>query len=167
MVSEIEFHPIANIFPLIEGEEFKSLVDDIRQHGLREPIVLHNDGRILDGRNRYRACIAVGISPEIKQFNGTDAVAFVVSLNLRRRHLNESQRAMVASAIANLSQGRPTENKGANLPLSDHYDHKQITNSDAAEMLNVSERSVKAARTVRDHATSELIAKVERGQVSV
>jgi ParB-like nuclease domain len=60
-MSTLEFHPLANIFPLIEGYELARLVDDIRTHGLREPVVLYQ-GRVLDGRNRLRACEAAGRS---------------------------------------------------------------------------------------------------------
>ena len=58
----MKFHPLANIFPLVEGPDFDELVADIREHGLHGPIVLH-EGMILDGRNRLRACIAAGIEP--------------------------------------------------------------------------------------------------------
>jgi ParB-like chromosome segregation protein Spo0J len=56
----ISFHPLAEVFPLIEGDDFDELVRDIREHGLREPIVLLGK-QILDGRNRYRACVAAGL----------------------------------------------------------------------------------------------------------
>jgi hypothetical protein len=54
-----EFHPLAELFPLMEGDEFDNFCADIHQHGLREQITLH-EGKILDGRNRYRAAIRVG-----------------------------------------------------------------------------------------------------------
>ena len=46
-----QFHPLANLFPLIEGDEFAALVEDVRANGLLVPIVLH-EGMILEGRNR-------------------------------------------------------------------------------------------------------------------
>jgi ParB-like chromosome segregation protein Spo0J len=95
----IEFHPLANIFPLLESYEFAGLVDDIRTHGLREPVVLF-EGRILDGRNRYRACLAADIECRFETYKGDDPISYVVSLNLRRRHLDESQRGEVGHAEA-------------------------------------------------------------------
>ena len=58
-----DFHPVAELFPLLGGNEFDGLVKDVREHGLREPIWLHQDGRIIDGRNRYLACLEAGIEP--------------------------------------------------------------------------------------------------------
>jgi N6-adenosine-specific RNA methylase IME4 len=153
----IPFHPLAEIFPLLEPEPFAALVEDIRAQGLHEPIVLH-EGKILDGRNRYRACIEAGVDPRFESYNGTDSLGYVVSLNLRRRHLSESQRAMVAARIATLHLGANQHTRGSeNLP----------TQSQAAELLSVSDRSVRSARTVQTTGAPELVQAVERGDVRV
>jgi N6-adenosine-specific RNA methylase IME4 len=162
----LEFHPLANIFPLIEGAEFDALVSDIRANGLRESIHVH-DGMILDGRNRYRACQIAGVDARFEPYTGSDPVAFVVSLNLRRRHLNESQRAMVAAKLANLGEGRPAQKTSAPLLVEDTAQICAVSQEAAAEMLNVSRRTVQNAKRVADDAAPELMQAVERGSVSV
>ena len=94
-----EFHPLADEFPLFEGEAFNALVASIARDGLLEPILLCA-GKILDGRNRYRACLAAGVKPIFEVFGETDPEAwarFVAAKNLTRRHLNEAQRAMIGA----------------------------------------------------------------------
>ena len=113
-MSALEFHSLADIFPLVEGADFDELVADIKVHGLHEPIVVYED-KNLDGRNRYRACAVAGIEPTFTVYTGDDPVAYVVSLNLRRRHLDESQRAMVAAKLATLKLGDNQHSEG--LPI--------------------------------------------------
>src|SRR5262249_15611532 len=151
-MSTLEFHPLADIFPLVEGAEFDELVADINEHGLHEPIVVYED-KILDGRNRYRACEAAGIEPTFTVYQGDDPVSYVISLNLRRRHLDESQRAMVAAKLATLKLGDNQHSEG--LPIGR-----------SSELLNVGERTVARAREVQEHGTPELVSAVERGAVS-
>lgn len=161
-------HPAAEIFPLLSGAAFDELVADIRAHGLRQPIVLL-DGAILDGRNRFAACAEAGVEPRFENYTGPDPVGYVVSTNLHRRHLTESQRAMVAARIANMAPGdNQFSGGGANLPdLLGKTAKASVPVSEAADMLNVSERSVKAARAVQREAVPELIAAVESGAVAV
>jgi N6-adenosine-specific RNA methylase IME4/ParB-like chromosome segregation protein Spo0J len=156
MTAALPHHPLAAIFPLLDGDEFAALVADIRAHGLRQRIVLH-EGMILDGRNRYAACRVAGIEPRFEAFNGADPLAFVVSLNLARRHLNESQRAIVAAKIASLRDGQRQVGQLAEVP----------TQGQAAILLNVGERTIRRAREVLDEGAPELIEKVERGEISV
>ncbi len=155
---EYEFHPLANIFPLIDGQAYQDLMADVMRHGVREPVWLY-EGQILDGRNRYRAAMAMGVACPTREYEGEDPTGFVVSLNLHRRHLSESQRATVAGKIANMVVGGKEANS-ANLQNS-------ISQSDAAELLNVSVRSVAAAKRVIDDGAPELLTAVEQGRVSV
>jgi ParB-like chromosome segregation protein Spo0J len=97
--SDLKFHPLADIFPLMEGEEFDALVADIKANGLIEPIVML-DGMILDGRNRYRACVAADVEPTFRPFTGDDPAAYVISANIHRRHLTaEQKRELIAKLI--------------------------------------------------------------------
>jgi hypothetical protein len=89
-------HPLANMFPMIEGVEFANLKSDIAANGIHQPIVLFQ-GQILDGRNRYKAGKEAGhkFKPEnFKEFTGSlaEAEAFVISTNVHRRHLTNAQK---------------------------------------------------------------------------
>lgn len=162
-----EFHEYADIFPLIAESELQSLANDIRANGLLHPVVIL-DGKILDGRNRYLACTKAGVDPYFVEFSGTDPLSFIISENLNRRHLNESQRAIVAArlanmtrsdagAIGNVAQGNAT----ANLRLRD-----KVSTETAASMLNVGKRSVELAKEVMRKAP-EKIKDIEGGKKSL
>jgi ParB-like chromosome segregation protein Spo0J len=165
---EMKFHPLANAFPLLEGAEFAEMVESVRKHGQLESIVLYED-QILDGRNRARACKAAGVEVVGEEFEGTyeQAREFVISANITRRHLDPSQRAMIAAKLATLGHGSNQwsgkfagpQDQEANLPVE--------TQAKAAERLNVSERSVRNARKVIDKGAPEVVRAVERGEVSV
>ena len=86
-------HPAAELLPLLTGREYRMLVDSIRTNGLEQPIVLDGSRRILDGRNRLRACEEVGIKPRFTTWKGSDPFAYVVTMNIHRRHLSVDQRA--------------------------------------------------------------------------
>lgn len=138
-MSDVDPHSLAELFPLIEGDAFDSLVADIRENGLREPITLF-EGKILDGRNRYFAMLEIDreFGPDTApkmfvQFNGDDALEWVVSKNLHRRHLKASQRALIAAEIANL----PSISNGSSPGVSVHK---------ASKIMNVSERTIHRAR---------------------
>ncbi|CDP51970.1 Adenine-specific DNA methyltransferase [Devosia sp. DBB001] len=170
----LEYHEIANIFPLIEGPHFDDFKADIRANGLQEKIVLL-DGRILDGRNRYRALLAEDMVSPIATANsllrvddrfvdfeaehpGKDPLDWVLSLNLQRRHLDESQRAAVGASMETLTHGgrRVPAGQDAGLQL----DRKHI-----AEVVKVSPRLVASAAKVRKHGAPELFEAVQSGKV--
>lgn len=108
-----ELHPLCTLFPRLAGAEFDALRDDIKAHGLRAPIVLHQ-GMILDGGNRYRACIEAGVEPRFVAFEGDSIVAFVLSANLHRRHLSAGQQAAIVAAAQDWAKAHlPHREKGA------------------------------------------------------
>jgi hypothetical protein len=154
----LPFHPLANLFPLIEGEDFEDLVADIRANGVHEPVWIYQ-GKILDGRNRYLAAQVAGVECPTREYTGDDPLGFVISLNLKRRHLDTSQRAMIAAKLANMRQGERTD-----LPS---FEGKSVSQEQAAKLLNVGLASVERAKVVRDSGDLALIEAVEAGQVSV
>jgi N6-adenosine-specific RNA methylase IME4 len=163
------FHAFAEIFPLLDAAELDDLAGDIKEHGLRDKIVLLDD-QILDGRNRYRAALQAGLISEDegiedrptiferfqREIEG-DPLAYVISHNLKRRHLNDDQRRMVAAKLVNMGRGRPTENPA----------ECGIKVADAARMVNVDEAGTERARTVLAKATPEIKSAVDRGKLTV
>ena len=140
---------------MLNAEELKALATDIFENGQREPITLF-EGKILDGRNRYIACLDAAVEPLFTEYKGRRPIDYVVSLNLKRRHLNESQRAMVAAKLADLRDGQRADRVAGSIDLPT-----------AAKMLNVSESSIKRAKTVQRGAAPEIVRAVESGDVSV
>jgi hypothetical protein len=120
-MTDVKFHPLADIFPLTEGAEFDALVADIKANGLREKIDLY-EGKIVDGRNRYLALQRLEIDPSAdpsKYFrkaiyahttggeiapherdNDDRVRAYVISKNIHRRHLTpEQKRDLIAKLL--------------------------------------------------------------------
>jgi ParB-like chromosome segregation protein Spo0J len=157
MTSKYEYHPIANLFPLMEGDEYQALVEDIKDRGLQEPIILY-EGKILDGRNRYRACVDAGVEIKlplkIKTYDGKDPVGLVLTANLHRRHLDAGQRAVVAAELTNLEKGANQYSEG-------------ITIERAAELFNVGRGSIDRARKLLKVADPEVVQEVKEGKQSV
>jgi hypothetical protein len=156
--SDYEFHELANVFPLMQGPELQALAADIQVNGLQHPILTYK-GKIIDGRNRYRACKEIGIEPETEVWEGDEKnlLSLIVSLNWYRRNLDKSQRAMIAANIAQLRHGQ----KKADAPSG----ASQIAQTEAAEMMNVGRRSLQRARELKKSATPETIQAVVNGEL--
>ncbi len=100
--TDLQPHPLGELFPLIEGPEFDALVADIRKHGkLLFPITTY-EGQILDGRNRYRACRAANVEPKFESYAGDDPTGFVLSANIARRHLAPEQKRELIRKVLQL-----------------------------------------------------------------
>lgn len=96
---KLKIHAVAEMFPPMSPDEFSALKEDIKANGQREGIWTYK-GEVIDGRNRLKACEELGIEPKTREWDGVGSmVAFVVSQNLKRRHLTSSQKAAIAADI--------------------------------------------------------------------
>lgn len=157
---EYELHPLCVLFPRMVDDAFVALTEDIRANGLREPITIH-DGMILDGGNRYRACLQAGVEPTFREFDGDNLVTFVLSANLHRRHMTAGQQAAIVASAQDWAKAQPASRpeKAGNLaPLS--------TVADRAAQSGASERTQKMADKVA-RKDPDLAAQVARGEVSL
>lgn len=163
MKTKLEFHEVASIFPLMVGQEYINLKNDIKNNGLIDPIILY-ENKVLDGRNRYNACIELEIDPTFIEYAGEqEPLDYVLSKNLHRRHLNETQRTLVASKIANMQRGEYHGNQY--IEVSANLRIPKVSQVKAAKMLNVSPRSISSVKAIEREAP-ELLPKMESGEMS-
>ena len=157
-----ELHPLCTLFPRLDELAFASLVADIKANGLREPIVVHQ-GLILDGGNRYRACLEAGVDPQFTEFAGGNLVSFVLSANLHRRHLSPGQQAAIVASAQDWGMaqrsGKPARSHSGNLAELD-------TVADRAAQSGASERTQRMADKVAK-ADPDLAKQVAHGAVSL
>ena len=176
----LPIHPYAELFPAMSHPEFDRLCGDIAVNGLQEEIVLY-EGKVLEGRNRYLACLARGVTPRFRDYAGEcgSPLAFVVTRNLHRRHLTESQRALVAARLKPLFEEEARQRQcaglkqgsqfpvGANLRQREKPGENARSAQKVAERLQVSARSVELAGKVKKQGVPDLIEAVATGQVAV
>lgn len=158
-------HPAADIFPMMSDEELASLAADIKAHGQNLPITtIVEDGEtlILDGRNRARACEIARVPVMSAAYGGEDPFSFVVSANLRRRHLSISERALLSAQVGRLRHGANRYRKldGAPAPSTP-------SSVETAGLFDISVDSVKRGRVIHDRGAPELIEAVRAGEVSL
>jgi hypothetical protein len=168
----LEFHPLADIFPLmVEGAEFDELVADIKARGLREAITMF-EGKILDGRNRYLAA-RIAMKPEDKahldagvlyftQFDGDDALAFVISKNLHRRHLTAEQRR---DLLVKLVAATPEKSDRA-IATEAKVDHHQVARARKKAEATGTKVPVDGKRTGADGKTRKPPAKTNAAKTN-
>jgi hypothetical protein len=164
-------HPICLLMPSADEDELQSLADDIRAHGLHDPIVLF-ERRILDGRNRAAACESAGLTPRYVEFEGTreEALMFVVSHNLKRRHLTKQAIAdtLVEAEVFNLEYelGEPAVRSDIKMSAQKP---KTASSRELAKAAGgvVSREMINATRKVKEKAEPELREAVKRGRIGV
>ena len=168
----IPFHPVSEIFPMMQDAELRDLATDIEEHGLIEAIWTYK-GQIIDGRNRYRACLIAGEEPRFQEYTGDEGglVAFVLGLNLKRRHLDASQRAVIGLAVERYEAIRAKERQGA----QSNFSHvKEIIPEQergqardfAATAVGVNPRYIQDAKRIEAQAP-DLIPQIASGAMNI
>jgi hypothetical protein len=168
------FHPAANVFPLMEGEEYEAFKESIASGGVQNAIVYLGD-QIIDGRNRYLVCQELGIDPPTRHLDPTkcpDPVEYVIQQNLHRRHLSVSQRSMIAARVRELYEQQAKERQGRrtdlveNLPPGAQAQYGKARDQ-AGEVLGVSGKSVDHASKVLKLGSDGLKRAVDKGEIAV
>lgn len=170
-------HRFAQRIPPLSERDYAALRDDVAANGQRVPIVLYL-GQVLDGVHRARVCDDLGIEPLCETFQGSelDALALVVSLNLRRRHLSKDVLAAIgveellddqrAAAKARQQEAGQTYGRGqVPLEVAEPIDEPEAVEQ-VAKTVGVGKSKVQAAAKVRD-ADPELFDEVATGKTTL
>jgi hypothetical protein len=154
-------HPACLLLPAMSDAEYRELVEDIRANGQRHPIIADDDGRILDGRHRWRALQEIGGRPLqsgqvgealVMVYRGTEEqkIALIMSENIHRRHLTTQQRGAIAAELATMKKGARTDLASVDA----------MSDAQAAKVMGVSEPTVeRAKRRMREDPAAHELAK--------
>jgi len=164
-------HPICLLMPSADEGELQDLTEDIRARGLHDPIVLF-EGRILDGRNRAAACESASVAPRYVEFHGTreEALMFVVSHNLKRRHLTKQAIAdtLIEAEDFDLHYQLGELATQSDIKMSDHKKRTASSRELAKAACGVVSREmINATRKVKEKAEPELREAVKKGRIGV
>ncbi len=166
----LPIHASAAIFPPMRESEFDALVADIREKGQLEAVWLWQ-GQVIDGRHRVLACQKLGLTPKTREWDGQGSLLeFIVSANLRRRHLKENQRAMIgARMLPQFEEEALLRKKSGGVVDFNHPANLRYGTAahQVALLLSVSERSITSAKKLREHGIPSLISRVDEGKLAV
>jgi hypothetical protein len=183
--SKLEHHPIAAVFPMLAEPEILTIATSILKNGLRDDITLY-EGKILDGRNRDRACEIAGVEPKFTEFRPEldgSPVTFVWDKNgPGRRHLSPGQKAMAAQAMIPFFEAEaakhapPNGSKETSVDASGDYSQENRRGgrkasggkaaAKAAATTGASRSSVEKARKLAKK-NPEAAGKVTRGETTL
>jgi ParB-like chromosome segregation protein Spo0J len=141
-------------------EDFDQMTEDIRG-GLLEPIWLY-EGKILDGWHRYRAAKKVGLEPKTREYRGDDPVAFVRSMNIIRRHLSNTEKAIADSLLLTETGKRTRDRTNARARSYAESAHDKKTKTERAREMGIGRRTVARADFIVDYAPETAKAVVNR-----
>jgi site-specific DNA-methyltransferase (adenine-specific) len=163
-------HPVAALFPMLPEQELADLASDIKTNGLQQPIVMQG-GTLLDGRNRLAACERAGVKPTFTEYKGDSPVAFIIGVNLHRRHLDQGQKIALgieiephfADEARKRMQVRKGNQPGASVEIVPHLDKSR---DQAARAVGVSGKTLSTAKAIKAAAPDKFRAIIE-GKLSV
>jgi hypothetical protein len=158
-------HPYVAMFPLMTGQPFDNLVEDIRKYGQKVPCERYK-GKTLDGRNRIRACVILKIKPIIVEWRPADKkrdvetqiLEFIVSINLHRRQLSESQRALIAAEYYEKIKGRA----GGHRPVA-----HGLSVDKAADLFQINKSYVYRGAAILAESPKATIRDIQAGEKSI
>jgi ParB-like chromosome segregation protein Spo0J len=166
----MQFHEIANVWPLLDDDKLQELAADIRANGLVNPIWTY-EGKVLDGRNRYKACLLASVAPKFNEYKGDEPTAFAVSMNDKRRHMNKGQLGAIGAELEQYfakdaarrkkeTEGRPkkeVQKPVAKLPqvMGVKFDESHIKEQDAKDKYE-SGKSIEKAFKARQEAAKSV-----------
>jgi ParB-like chromosome segregation protein Spo0J len=162
----MKFHEYANIYRMLPDAELQKLAKDIKEKGQILPITSY-EGKILDGRNRYKACEIAKVDPRIEEYTGDDPIGLIASLNDHRRHDTDTERALVGERMASLMHGGTGANqyKSADSPRGLSA-KPAVTMERAAELAGTSLSQIKRVRKAKRDGIPELVEMLESGEIT-
>ncbi len=118
-------------------------------------------------------CLECGLEPRFEAYHGTEdsLLSFVVSLNLQRRHLTSSQKAVIALEIekyiaANTHMGRPAQNEKLVKDLTNSSPNENKSAQQAAAIVGSNRQYVSDAKRIASDAP-ELLPMIKDGSLSL
>lgn len=165
-MTDYPIHPACAVWPSMSDLSFEELVASIRERGLIHPIMLC-EGKILDGKERHRACVAAGIEPKYETYSGADPVGFSLDVNKHRRHLPAYELAFIGEELAKIKRGGNRGNQYTGKVLGNTLPNKLDTVQEIANQLGIGRQSILSARALRRHAEPNIIEMAKTGKVGI
>ena len=164
-IRHYDIHPVAEAFPLLEGDERARVKASVEAHGFLVPIVLSPDKRIVDGRGRQDIGGELGIEPPTRTLVDSDSLVMVsAALNGARRNLTKEQRMSAAEALLPHLEAEALGRQRRGSVSNDTAEGR--TREVLAEILGVSPATAARVSKVFKRASSEIIDLVKCGKLS-
>jgi ParB-like chromosome segregation protein Spo0J len=176
-IKDYDVHPAANLFPMMDADALKELAADIKEHGLVQPITVHQR-QVLDGRNRLVACQMAGVAPKFADWTGTGSpTAWVISVNLHRRNLTQSQKAAIAFEVLSLYEAEAKERQAIQAKINQPQAkvqnveiipplEKAKARDKAAESVGVNPRYISDVKAIAQERP-EMVEKIKAGEITI